>query len=46
MVNEMCVLRIISRDTREGGASGSHGLSETPIVWRNTSVTFAREDEV
>ena len=23
----------------------SHGLSEAPIVWRNTSVTFTRDDE-
>ena len=30
----------------KGGLLRSQGFSETPIVWRNTSVTFAREDEV
>jgi len=27
------------------GAFGESPLSETPIVWRNTSVTFARHDD-
>jgi len=30
----------------KGGLLRSHGLSETPIVWRNTSGTFTREDGV
>ena len=27
------------------GLLKSHGLSETPIVWTNTSVTLTRDDE-
>ena len=32
----------VSRDTTRKRACESHGLQETPIVWRNSSVTFAR----
>jgi len=38
-----CKREKVSWDTAGSRASRESQLSETPIVWRNTSVTFARE---
>ena len=39
-IHRGCECVKVSRDTTRKRASESHGLSETSIVWRNTSDTF------
>ena len=40
-----CKCEKVSRGTAEKGSFGESRLSETPIVWRKTSVTFTRDDD-